>query len=180
MREIRVTCKAADILPIDELLDFQGDLKHITADNLLKLKRSILKYGFTAPIFVWRGVDNRVIDGHQRLRALEDLRKDGYSVPDLPVAYIQADSEAHAKEKLLHITSQYGEFDIRGVESFMSDAGLTLDDVPDIRFSIGDLQLEVPDFGPATEEEQGKLDELAPKPVTCPQCGLEFDAREQA
>ena len=64
---IRVTCRAADILPIDALIEFQGTLKTISADNLSKLKRSILKYCFTAPIFVWHGVDYHILDGHQRL-----------------------------------------------------------------------------------------------------------------
>jgi ParB-like chromosome segregation protein Spo0J len=35
-----------------------------------------------------------------------------------------------------------------------------------------------PDFEPATEDEQGKLDELDPKWIACPHCGKEFDARE--
>jgi hypothetical protein len=36
-----------------------------------------------------------------------------------------------------------------------------------------------PDFAPGTEDDQGKLDELAPKMVCCPKCGDRFDAREQ-
>jgi hypothetical protein len=35
-----------------------------------------------------------------------------------------------------------------------------------------------PDFQPATENEQGKLDQLDPKWIACPHCGKEFDARE--
>ena len=36
-----------------------------------------------------------------------------------------------------------------------------------------------PDFAPGTEDEQGKLDKLAPKMVTCPHCGEDFDVRLQ-
>ena len=35
-----------------------------------------------------------------------------------------------------------------------------------------------PDFAPGTEDDQGKLDELAPKMVTCPNCNGEWDLRE--
>jgi hypothetical protein len=35
-----------------------------------------------------------------------------------------------------------------------------------------------PDFAPGTEEDQGKLDELAPKIVTCPHCGEDWDLRQ--
>jgi hypothetical protein len=40
--------------------------------------------------------------------------------------------------------------------------------------------LQVPDFDPGTEDDQGKLDQLEPKWVACPHCGKEFDLREQA
>jgi ParB-like chromosome segregation protein Spo0J len=33
-------------------------------------------------------------------------------------------------------------------------------------------------FEAATEEEQGKLDQLDPKWIDCPHCGKEFDARK--
>jgi hypothetical protein len=47
-------------------------------------------------------------------------------------------------------------------------------------FDTDELQklLDVPDFEPATEDDQGKLDELDPKWIACPHCGKEFDARQ--
>ena len=47
---------------------------------------------------------------------------------------------------------------------------------------ISDEQLlammKEPNFEPGTEDDQGKLDELAPKMVTCPHCHEEWDLRE--
>lgn len=43
----------------------------------------------------------------------------------------------------------------------------------------GLLYSEPPNFQPGTEDEQGRLDQLQPKFVTCPHCQTEFDAREQ-
>jgi hypothetical protein len=40
------------------------------------------------------------------------------------------------------------------------------------------LNSEEPNFEPGTESDQGKLDELAPKMVTCPHCQTEWDLRE--
>jgi hypothetical protein len=34
------------------------------------------------------------------------------------------------------------------------------------------------DFAPGSEDDQGKLDELAPKMTTCPHCGETYDLRE--
>jgi hypothetical protein len=46
-------------------------------------------------------------------------------------------------------------------------------------FSADDINaLKAPDFEPATEDEQGQLDQLDPKFIACPHCGKEFDARQ--
>ena len=44
--------------------------------------------------------------------------------------------------------------------------------------SLDKLMIE-PEFDPATEDEQGKLDQREPKWVACPHCGKEFDLCEQ-
>ena len=177
MSEIRVTCHAADVLPIDSLVELQGGLKKISRDNLDKLKRSILRHGFSAPIFVWRGTDNHILDGHARLKALIEFRQEGYDIPLLPVAYVDADNIDHAKEKLLFITSQYGDFTTEGFAAFAEGLDFS---VEDIRLTDGEFWTggDV-NFDPATEDEQGRLDELSPKMVTCPHCGQEYDLREQ-
>jgi site-specific DNA-methyltransferase (adenine-specific) len=154
MKEIRVTCKGADILPIDSLVELQGNLKTISKDNLTKLKRSILKHGFTAPIFVWKGIDYHVIDGHQRLKALCSLREEGYNIPLLPVVYIEADNETEAKEKLLYITSQYGEFTTEGIYEFVEGLDINFEDV---RLSIGEF-----DFNQMKEPNETVGDDEAP------------------
>ena len=53
MKQIEIACKAAATLPLDKLSIIQGDLKSLSDINSLKLKNSILKYGFSAPIFIW-------------------------------------------------------------------------------------------------------------------------------
>lgn len=119
---IKVTCRGADTLQIDRILEFQGKLKHISQTNKDRLKSSILRHGFTAPLFVWD--DNgewRLLDGHQRLSTLLSMRKDGYDIPMLPVDYIEAADEKEAKEKLLNITSQYGEFDMDELNEWVSE-----------------------------------------------------------
>ena len=78
MSEIRVTCRAAETLPIDRLLEFQGNPRRLTAANRARLRDSILPHGFAAPIFAWddRG-EKRILDGHQRLRTLQWMREEG-------------------------------------------------------------------------------------------------------
>jgi hypothetical protein len=131
MSAIRISCTAADTLSIDRLSDLQGNLKKISAPNLDRLKRSILKHGFTAPVFVWiAGKHKRyILDGHQRIKALRSLEADGYEIPDLPVAYIEAKTKKEAREKLLYITSQYGDFTTEGITDYIQGLDTDLSDV---------------------------------------------------
>jgi hypothetical protein len=171
-KTIRVTCRAADSLPIDSILEFQGNLKTITNENLDRLKRSILKHGFTAPIFVWQGVDNHILDGHQRLKALLALRQEGYDMPLLPVAYVDADSEAHAKEKLLYITSQYGSFDREGFADFVEGLDLSFED---IRLTDGEFYIgEISNFNIPEDNADIDEDEMADTKHECPSCGFRW------
>lgn len=101
MKKVEIKCEGAAYKPINELIDLQGDLKHLPQEKARKLKASIIKHGFIAPFFVW---DNdgvlRLIDGHQRLKVLKAMREEGWEIPDLPVVYINAENEESAKEKL--------------------------------------------------------------------------------
>jgi DNA modification methylase len=137
---IDVTCEAATALPLDSLLDFQGGIKTISDENLAKLKRRIVEHGINAPVFVWRTKAKKpkhyIIDGHQRCMALRELRDEGYTVPDVPVAFIEAKSKKDAADKLPAITSQYGDFVPELVLEFAGD--LSFDD---FRLTTGEITL---------------------------------------
>ena len=135
---IEIKCKGAGTLPIDRILEFQGELKTLSKDNEKKLRNSILRFGFIAPFFVWDDKGEwRLLDGHQRLKTLLKMREEGYDIPLLPVDYIEADSEEDAKRKLLHITSQYGEFSPEGFENFT----FGLDGFEDIRLTNDEFDI---------------------------------------
>jgi hypothetical protein len=72
-------------------------------------------------MFIWPEYENYLLDGHQRIKALIELRQEGYDIPPLPVDYIDAKTETEAREKLLHITSQYGDFYKDGLDSWLND-----------------------------------------------------------
>lgn len=166
-----MTCRAADELPLDELLDFQGGIKTISEVNLWKLKRRIIEHGINAPVFVWQTKAKKpkryIIDGHQRCTALRDLRDEGWEIPDVPVAYIEAKSRKDAADKLLAITSQYGNIDVANMQEWIMDIGI---DVSDIRIVDGAIDIAMPSFDPVDEHSQGRLDQVG-KDVVCPNCG---------
>jgi hypothetical protein len=171
---IRITYEARHALPLDEVADFQGDAKTITRGNLDKLKRSIKKHGFFVPLFVWRkGSTTYIIDGHQRRKALLELRDEGEEVPPIPVEYIDAKSKKDAAEKLLAITSQFGEFDVGFLEAWTTGLGVNLP-LLDVRLVDVELSFDVPEY--EVPERNKEIDEDAMRQTEheCPSCGFKW------
>lgn len=155
---IQITCAGAGLVNLEDVRGIQGDLKTISRKNLEKLKNRILKHGFNVPYHIWKDQGrNHLLDGHQRTRALLELQAQGYEVPPLPYDTIEAKDLADAKDKLLGISSQYGDFSMEGIRDFME--GMEIDQ--DLRLPSGEMRIE----GIKVEEEQGDDDipETAPR-----------------
>lgn len=90
-KEIKVSCQGAATATLEDLYPLQGDLKSLPEESYQKLKRALIKYGFSFPLFVWRHKAKLfTLDGHQRDRALKRMKEEGFRIPRLPVDYIQA------------------------------------------------------------------------------------------
>ncbi len=128
----KISCEGAEKLPLNTILEYQDNIKKLSQRNYERLKLSILKYGFSAPIFIWKHQGNNyILDGHQRMKVLHGMRDEGFDIPLLPVAYIEAKTEKEAKEKRLHILSQYGHFCMQSLDEFLEDAGIGYEDIAD-------------------------------------------------
>lgn len=139
--------KDAKTLPLDWLIPLQEDLKTITEENKNKLKKSILKHGFSYPIFVWEDEQENkiyILDGHQRRIVMEEFKEEGYSIPQLPVVFIPADDIQDAKQKLLSAASYFGEFNQQGVVDFTAGFDFDLDsiNIPFIEFAPINMESE--------------------------------------
>ena len=121
-KTIKIKCKGADLLPYDSLIQFQGDLKTLSNANLEKLKTRIVKRGFRMPFYIWvNNEQNKILDGSQRDKALKSLKNEGYEIPLLPVVYIEAESEIDARETILGISSQYGEWNKTELDAWLEN-----------------------------------------------------------
>ena len=133
MREIKtisIKCETKDTLELAELTEMQGGLKSRTDIDFDKIKLSIIKYGFSFPMFVWKSEKtNYLLDGHGRFATLCKMQKDGYIIPPLPVVYIQAKDKKEAKQKLLRLNSQYGKMTKESVLEFAEDIDLNFDEI---------------------------------------------------
>lgn len=127
------------------LKDLQGDLKTLSNENLEKLKQSIIKYGIFVPKFVW--IENNknywIEDGHQTIKALAALEKEGYVIPDIPYVKVECENKKDAAEKLLQINSRYES--VNPETTFFEDFDIDLDFINSI---------EIPELNIKGEEEK--------------------------
>lgn len=100
--KIKITCTGTENIALDKFIELQGNLKELSTANYEKLKNSILKYGFSFPVFCWKQKDKYyILDAHQRIKTLRKLISEGYSIDNLPTCYIEAKDKKEAGEKLL-------------------------------------------------------------------------------
>lgn len=172
MKAIIVTCEAKERIPLDSIIEVQGNLAELSKENFEKLKASLLKYGISFAFSVWRnGKKNLLLDGHARVRTLKLLRSEGWDIPDVPVVMVKARSEKEAREKLLLARSEYHKTTMDGLYEYLEKSSIRLDemkavlDLPGIRFE--DFEKG---YGPEPEAEQGQ----EPEKTKCPECGFEF------
>jgi len=162
--EIRITCEGAATIPLEKLLPLQGDLKSLPEDNFKKLKASILKHGVTFPFFVWKNAGKVfIIDAHQRDKVLRRLSEEGYTVPPVPVVWIEARDEKEAKEKILLCNSQYGEMTDASLGEFINTAMLDLDQLKELTVLPIDLNSLLPKPVIDVEPQIDNAAELAKK-----------------
>ena len=175
MQAVQIRCTAAVNIDLAKLTPLQGELKELSDVNFEKLKQSILKHGITFPFFVWQSNgENYILDGTQRDRVLKRMSDEGYEIPLLPCALIQAKDRREAAEKILLISSQYGKMTNNSLEDFLAENDLDLSELQN-ELELPSIDLEFfrdSDFQPSTADDQGRLDKK--NPVQCPECGHEF------
>lgn len=151
-KQIPIACTGTELIGIELLNPIQGKLKSRTREQLSGLQNSIIKYGFSFPIFVWN--DNGkyfTLDGHGRDFVCSELvkegwtflQKDGTTSTSVPCVFIDAKDRIEAKEKLLALNSEYGEITEEGLISYILEPGfeLKIDDLKD-SFMIPEINLE--------------------------------------
>ena len=175
MADIVIKAKGSGVVNFESLTPMQGNLKELSEENYRKLHDLIISKGFDSPIQVWNDAPNlrtMVLDGHQRIRVLHKLKEEGWTIPDIPVDFIQADSYLDAKERLLTKVSVYGEVIEEGLYEFTNEEGAIIE--PD----FGEL-LDIPgiDFNKDEVEVKTSGEPSVPKEIECPNCHVKFDPK---
>jgi ParB-like chromosome segregation protein Spo0J len=168
----------ADLLhwPLDRFIEYARNPRR-NDHAVEKIAAAIHEFGFRIPILAKS--DGLVVDGHLRLKA---ARKLGLATVPVLLADDLTETQIKAFRLSVNRMAELAEWD----SELLS---LELQDLTALDYNLDLLGWDgeelaamlngAPDFEPGTEAYQGKLDELAPKLVTCPHCGVEFDSRGQ-
>ena len=163
-------------VPTASLIPYARNARTHSDAQVAQIAASIREWGWTVPVLV--DEQGTLIAGHGRLLAAQAL-----GLPEVPVMVARGWGEAKRRayaiaDNRLALNAGWDEamlaLEVSALAADEFDLGLLGFDAAE----LSDL-MNGPDFGPATEEEQGRLDQLAPQIVTCPHCGIEFDARGQ-
>ena len=158
----------------EDLIPYARNSRTHSAEQIAQIAASIREFGWTNPVLI--DGENGIIAGHGRVLAAHKLGET--QVPTIELshmsdtqkrAYIIADNKlalnAGWDNEMLALEID----DLKEAGFDLSFTGFTIDDIN---------ALKTPDFDAATEDDQGKLDQLEPKWIACPHCGKEFDARQ--
>ena len=123
---VTIKCKGAHNLPLEKLTEFQGTLKEMSKKNYNKLKKMILKQGFSFPFFYWHETEtnkNFILDGHGRRLTLLQMKQEGIELPaEFPVCPIEAANATEAKMLILSASSQFNTITEQGLYEFSEAA----------------------------------------------------------
>ena len=164
-----------DYRGINTLVPYIRNARTHSDAQVAQIAASIKEFGFTNPILL--DGESGIIAGHGRLAAARMLKMD--EVPVIELAHL---SKAQKQALILadnKLAMNAGwDDDLLKVElTGLGDMGFDLELTG---FGLEEMALlfDEPTFAPGTEDDQGRLDQLAPKMVTCPHCSMEWDLRE--
>jgi hypothetical protein len=139
---------------VSDLVPYARNSRTHSPEQVGQIAASIKEWGWTVPVLI--DPDGGLIAGHGRIMAAQKL-----GIDNVPCMVAEGWTDAMLKVEL----GELGDLDFD-----LTLTGFGLEEMAQL--------FDEPDFAPGTEDDQGKLDQLAPKLVTCPHCAAEWDLRE--
>lgn len=162
--------------PIEKLTPYARNTRTHTPAQIDAIAASIKEWGWTMPVLA--DEDGTLIAGHARIQAAQKL-----GIAEVPVMLAKGWPEAKRRayviaDNQLAIKGSGWDFELLASEiEGLGEDGFDLSLLGFDERELANFILET-NFDPGTEDEQGRLDQLAPKMVICPKCHHEFDSRE--
>jgi len=162
--------------PTDSLIEYARNARN--NDHAVdRVAAAIREFGFRVPILAKS--DKTIVDGHLRLKAAKKL---GLGKVPVLLCDDMTDVQVRAFRLSVNKVSEFADWDSEMLRVELDELGKDGFDIELTGFSLDEvatLLIDGSDFEPGSEDDQGQLDKLDPKIVTCPHCSKEFDSREQ-
>jgi ParB-like chromosome segregation protein Spo0J len=161
---------------LSELIPYINNSRKHSDDQVTQIAASIKEFGWTNPILV--DGDNGIIAGHGRIMAAKKLNMTEVPVIELSHLTKEQRKALIIADNKLALNSDWDSnllaIELKDLQDLGFDLNLT-------GFAENELNniIETKNFDVGTLEDQGKLDEIKPKYVACPDCGHEFDANNK-
>lgn len=161
--------------PVSRLRPYAANARTHSDEQIEQIAASITEFGFTNPILARS--DGTIAAGHARLEAAKLL-----SMEQVPVIVIDGWTEEQFRayvlaDNKLALLAGWDESiiaaELRALAAVDFDIGVIGFSDDEVKLLTGSVN-----FDPGTQADQGKLDEVEPKWITCPHCGERFDARQ--
>lgn len=161
--------------PVESLVPYARNSRTHSDAQVAQIAASIREFGWTNPILI--DGEGGIIAGHGRLLAARKL-----AMTEAPC--IVLDHLSETQKRALIIADNKLALNAGWDASLL---GVELRDLDDNDFDMkltGFDERELANllisenFAPGTDADQGRLDQLEPKMVICPNCQTEFDSRE--
>lgn len=169
---MKIQANDIEIVDINSLIPHPKNPHRHTKEQIERLCKLIEYQGFRNPVVCQRGT-NIIVCGHGRVEAAKKI-----GMRQLPVIFQEFDSEAQLYAYVVSDNSigkdSWASLDLSQINKDFLDLGPELDIE---MLGLKEFSLDA-QFEPSSANEQGKLDELAPKYFLCPNCGEKVDLRE--
>ena len=164
--------------PTDRLIPYARNARLHSDEQVAQIAASIREFGFCNPVLI--DSQGGIIAGHGRVMAARKL-----GLETVPTVILDHLTETQRRAYIIadnRLAETGGGWDQELLALELEDLRLDDFDIDLVGFDAAELDEMFepePDFAPGTEDDQGNLDELVPKIVTCPHCSQDFDARGQ-
>lgn len=172
--KFRILNERTELVPIDSV---QPHERNVNEADLGAIIESEDTNGFYGSLIVQEST-RKILAGTHRWRAAQHL-----GAKQIPVTFIQCSDEEALRIMLAdNRTTRLGVDNQEGLVALLQEIQADTGSLVGTGFDgdaldelLNDLNMgQVPNFQPATQDEQGRLDQK--KPITCPECGHEFTA----
>lgn len=160
--------------PVAGLIPYARNARTHSDEQVAQIAASIREWGWTTPVLV--DADGTIIAGHGRVLAAKKL-----GLAEIPVmvatGWTKAQKQAYVLADNKLALNAGWDLDLLQTElADLRDDHFDMDVIGFTKAELGDLLDKPFEFAPASEEEQGRLDEKKTQETNCvcPNCGHEF------